>query len=208
MARWDIGKEITRVSLEITRKTMLSVILPSADEPNAMAMSQEVQELFPEAQIIVCNDRHRQGKGWAIRHALTEAKGDLVAFLDGDGDIRPKMIKRLLPFIEDYDIVVGVKPISGLWSRRILTYLSRIYLAICFDIKVDSQTGVKLFKREAIADFYSNGWLFDLEILSVAKQNAYRMIEVPIEATVNRRMKIISIWRTFKESITLWLELR
>lgn len=187
---------------------MLSVILPSADEPNAMAMSQEVQELFPEAQIIVCNDRHRQGKGWAIRHALTEAKGDLVAFLDGDGDIRPKMIKRLLPFIEDYDIVVGVKPISGLWSRRILTYLSRIYLAICFDIKVDSQTGVKLFKREAIADFYSNGWLFDLEILSVAKQNAYRMIEVPIEATVNRRMKIISIWRTFKESITLWLELR
>ncbi len=187
---------------------MMSVILPSANEPNATAMAQQVAELFPEAQIIVCNDRHRQGKGWAVRTALEEVKGDMVVFLDADGDIKPHMIKRLIPFIEDYDIVVGVKPISGLWSRRILTYLSRIYLAICFDIKVDSQTGIKLFKREAICDFYSNGWLFDLEILSVAKQQGFRMIEVPIEANVTRKMKMISIWRTFKESITLWLELR
>lgn len=188
--------------------TTLSVILPSANEPNAMAMSQEVARLFPKAQIIVCNDRHRQGKGWAIRHALKEATGQLIVFLDGDGDIRPRMIKRLMPFIEDHDIVVGIKPISGLWSRRILTYLSRIYLAICFNVKVDTQTGIKLFRRNAIPDFYSNGWLFDLEILSIAKQHGCRMIEVPIEATVNRRMKMVSIWRTLKESITLFWELQ
>lgn len=187
---------------------MISIILPSANEPNAMATMEEVEKLFPDAQIIVCNDRHRQGKGWAIRHALQHATGDLIVFLDGDGDIKPKMIKRLLPFIEDYDIVVGVKPISGLWSRRVLTYLSRIYLAICFNIKVDSQTGIKLFKRQAIDDWYSNGFLFDLEILSVAKHNGFSMIEVPIEANINRRMKFISIWNTLKESFTLWLELR
>ncbi len=187
---------------------MISIILPSANEENATKTAEEVANQFPEAQIIVCNDRYRQGKGWAIRHALNEVKGDLVVFLDGDGDIEPRMIKRLIPFLEDYDIVVGVKPISGLWSRRILTYFSRIYLAFCFDIKVDTQTGIKLFKREAINDWYSKGWLFDLEILSIAKQKGFRMIEVPIEATVNRRMKLISIWNTLKESITLWLELR
>lgn len=187
---------------------MMSVILPSANEPNAMATAAKVEALFPEAQVIVCNDRHRQGKGWAVRQALSEATGDLIVFLDGDGDIEPKMIKRLQPFIEDYDIVCGVKPISGLWSRRILTYLSRIYLAICFNVKVDTQTGIKLFKRKTIEDWYSNGWLFDLEILSLAKQNGFSMIEVPIEANINRRMKFISIWKTLKESITLWLELR
>lgn len=186
----------------------LSIIIPSRNEPKILEMLAETEKLYPNAQIIVSNDRHSNGKGWAIRQGIQEAKGDIVCFIDGDLEIHPKMIKRLIPFLEDYDVVVGVKPISGLLSRRILTYLSRIYLALFFSLKVDSQTGIKLFKKEALCEFYNNGFLFDLEILSVAKQNGFRMIEVPIEANVTRRMKAKSIWNTFKESITLWLELR
>lgn len=187
---------------------MMSIILPSANEAEAMNTAEECSKLFPDAQTIICNDRYRKGKGWAIREALKEAKGDIIVFLDSDGDIKPKMIKRLLPYLEDYDIVCGVKPISGLWSRRILTFLSRYYIALCFNIKVDSQTGIKLFRRKAISEFYNNGFLFDLEIICVAKQKGFSMIEVPIEANVRRRMKIKSIWNTLKESFTLWLELR
>lgn len=187
----------------------LTIILPSANEKNAMKTAKQVEELFPDAQVIISNDRYRKGKGWAVRQAMEEATGDHVAFLDGDGDIQPKMLKRLMPFIEDYDIVCGVKPISGLWSRRILTFLSRYYIAFCFGLKVDSQTGIKLFRRQALQSWYSNGWLFDLEILSIAKQKGYSMIEVPIEfVKINRKMKMSSIWNTLKESITLWLELR
>lgn len=187
---------------------LVSIIIPCRNEPDIIQMMEETERQFPNAQIIVSSDRHGQGKGWAIRQGLAEAKGDLIAFIDGDMDIHPRMLKRLMPFLEDYDVIVGVKPISGLWSRRILTYLSRIYLAICFSLKVDSQTGIKLFKKEAIEYFYNNGFLFDLEILSLAKQKGFRMIEVPIEANVRKKMKLISIWNTFKESVTLWLELR
>ncbi len=186
----------------------LSIIIPCKNEPDIIKMMEETEKCFPGAQVIVSSDRYGNGKGWAIRQGLSEITGDLVAFIDGDMDIHPKMLNRLLAFIDDYDVVVGVKPISGLWSRRILTYLSRIYLAICFSLKVDSQTGIKLFKREALSDFYNNGFLFDLELLSVAKQRGFKMIEVPIEANVRRKMKFISIWNTLKESITLWLELR
>lgn len=187
---------------------MLSIILPSKNEPNVLNVVEQLEILFPESQIIVSNDGAGHGKGWAVREALKHASGDYVVFLDGDGDISPKMIKRLIPFIEDHDIVCGVKPISGLWSRRILTFFSRYYIALCFNIKVDSQTGIKLFRRYALTEFYNNGFLFDLEILSVAKQKGMSMIEVPVEAKVNKRMKMKSIWNTFKESLTLWLELR
>jgi glycosyltransferase involved in cell wall biosynthesis len=186
----------------------MSIILPSRNEPKIKELVDELEGLYNNIQIIVSNDRFSQGKGWTIRQAIEHATGETICFLDGDGDIKPKMIKRLIPFLEDYDIVCGVKPISGLWSRRILTYLSRIYLAICFDIKVDSQTGIKLFKRHALQGFYSDGFLFDLEIICKAKQRGYSMIEVPIEANINKPMKLISIWKTLKESITLWLELR
>ena len=189
---------------------MISVILPCHNEAERQRFMQEVEDTIPQVvQIIGCNDRHSKGKGWAVREALQHATAPYVVFLDGDGDISPKMIRRLLPFIEDHDIVVGVKPISGLWSRRILTYFSRIYLAILFNIKVDTQTGIKLFKRYAIQEWYSNGFLFDVEILALAKQKGMTMIEVPIEThTANKRMKMSSIWKTLKESVTLWLELR
>jgi len=193
---------------EAVHHLMISIILPSASEKKISSTLQEVEELFPEAQVIVSNDRYRKGKGWAIRQAIQEAKGDLIVFLDGDGDIKPKMLKRLLPFIEDYDIVCGVKPISGLWQRRVITYLSQLYLALFFSVKVDTQTGIKLFKRKALQKFYNDGFLFDLEILCLAKKKGYSMIEVPIEANITRRVKLISLWNTLKESITLWLELR
>lgn len=187
---------------------MLSIILPSKNEPNVTNVVEELEYLFPGAQIIVSNDGAGLGKGWAVRQGLKYATGDTVCFLDGDGDISPKMIFRLIPFISDYDIVCGVKPISGIWSRRIITYFSRLYIAFFFGVKVDSQTGIKLFRRYALTEWYNNGWLFDLEILSKAKKNKLSMIEVPIEYTPgNKKVKLISLWKTFKESVTLWLEL-
>lgn len=185
----------------------MSIIIPCKNEANIVDMIKETEKRFPNAQIITASDRYGMGKGWAIKQGLIVARGEIIAFIDGDLEIHPKMIDRLLPFLEDYDIVVGVKPIPKLLSRRLLTYFSRLYLAFLFNVKVDTQTGVKVFKRNTIPQFYSKGFLFDLEILSQAKKAGHRMIEVPIEANVNRKMKLSSIWKTFKESVTLWIEL-
>ena len=137
---------------------MISVILPS-HQVDTQAFMQLVEDSIPkhiDIQLIGCNDRDARGKGWAVRMALTQATGEIICFLDGDGDIHPRMIRRLLPFLEDHDIVCGVKPISGILSRRLLTFFSRIYLAILFNIKVDTQTGLKLFKRHALGVWYNN----------------------------------------------------
>jgi glycosyltransferase involved in cell wall biosynthesis len=186
---------------------MISIILPS-HRTDTQAFMEEVENAMPavDIQLIGCNDRDAKGKGWAVREALKHAKGELIVFLDGDGDIAPRMIRRLLPYLSDYDVIVGVKPISGLWSRRILTFLSRIYLAILFDIKVDTQTGIKLFKREALGagDWYNNGFMFDVEILADAKKRGFRMIEVPIEANVLKPMNLPVLFQTSHTPQDLW----
>jgi len=188
---------------------MLSIILPATDLVKVNELVQEIEGIFNNVQIIVSSNRQSLGKGWAVREALKQATGEFVCFLDGDGDIHPNMIKRLIPFLADYDIVCGVKPISGRWSRRLITYWSRLYIALLFGMKVDSQTGLKIFKRHTLSEWYSNGWLFDLEILSLAKQKGFSMIEVPIEFThTNKKVELISLWKILKESITLWLELK
>lgn len=183
---------------------MISIIMPSALEENIHDMLVETEECFPEAQIIVSTDRDRRGKGWAIRQGLLIAKGEIIVFIDGDGDINPKMIKRLLHHLDEFDIVVGTKNTRLLISRWILTCLSRIYISLMFGIPVDTQTGVKIFKREHLPDWTEDSFAFPLEILSKAKEQGAEMFEVTIETRSARKMKLKSILAALIGSLRIW----
>ena len=184
---------------------MISIIIPDYNEPNIKLMKAETRRYFPSAEIIIVHDLNGKGKGRAVREGLAQATGDLIAFLDADLDIHPKMINRLLPFLEDYDIVVGMKGIEkGLLKRRFITYLSRAYIRVMFGLKCDTQTGIKLFKREAIQDWKTDGFAFDIELLMKAKKKGYKMVEVPIDAKITVGVSLKAILRTFKESLKIW----
>lgn len=182
---------------------MFSILIPNRNEPKIVEMLMALDELFgPGVQIIVAQDRESRGKGWALRQALGQAKGDLICFIDGDMDIHPRMILRLLPFIDDYDIVVGKKQIRGIPSRRILTRLSRWLIQALFGLGVDTQTGIKLFRREALPYWKENGFMFDLEILAKSVRAGNTLIEVPVEANIERKMAgrsvVKCLWAAFK----------
>ena len=184
---------------------MISIIIPDFNEPNIKLMKAETRRYFPSAEIIIVHDLNGKGKGRAVREGLAQATGDLIAFLDADLDIHPKMINRLLPFLEDYDIVVGMKGIEkGLLKRRFITHLSRLYIRLMFGLKCDTQTGIKLFKREAIQDWKTDGFAFDIELLMKAKKKGYKMVEVPIDAKITVGVSLKAILRTFKESLKIW----
>lgn len=187
---------------------MMSILIPSHMEPKIHLMLEETEKCFPDAQIIVCNDRYGKGKGWALRQALQEAHGDIICFIDGDMDISARMINRLIPFLDDYDIVIGKKQIRRSLSRRILTRLSRFYIKTFFGLSCDTQTGIKLFKRYALLDWQSDSFIFDLEILSKARIAGLQIIEVPVEVTdhgaSSKPMKFKNIIRSFKESLKVW----
>lgn len=183
---------------------MLSIILPSHREPEIQEFVAKVEECLPPCEIIVSSDRYGRGKGWAIREALKECRGDKVVFLDGDGDIHPRMLMRLLPFLDDFDAVVGTKRIAHKhFSRRAITLLSRLYIRMMFGLNFDTQTGIKLFRKEALDLWDTDGFLFDVEVLYRVKKHSYRIIEVPIEAEITERMSGRALWKTLVESLTL-----
>lgn len=184
---------------------MMSILIPNKIEPRIHDVLGEIDRLCPGCQVIIAADRAGKGKGWAIRTALAQAKFDIICFLDGDMDIHPRMIKRLVPFLYDYDIVVGKKQIRGILSRRILTRLSRIFIQFLFEINFDTQTGIKLFRREALTQWTTDGWMFDLEILAKARKAGARIIEIPVEANIERKMSTRSVLKCFVEAIRLWI---
>ena len=187
---------------------MISILLPSVNEHGLQHLIYEIDSIYPCAQIVVGTDRYRKGKGWALRQALSQATGDIIVFLDGDGDISPKMIARLLPHLDKFDIVCGKKEPGNRLDRKILTILSRMYIRFMFGIPVDTQTGIKVFKRDHLPEWESDGFEFDIEVLAKAQRAGSKMFDVGVEARCERKMKLNAIFATLKGSFKIWLNLQ
>lgn len=160
----------------------------------------------PEAAICVWNDANGRGKGYALRMALRAAKvynPDYYIFIDGDGDIDPKHIKDILGelIMEGVDIAVGKKQLPVRWDRKVLTFLSRIWIWMLFGLTVDSQTGIKGFNYAP--EWLCPGWAFDIEILWKAKRMRKTMREVPVFATVSSGKSWRDIFSTLADTITI-----
>lgn len=184
---------------------MLSVIIPSRLEPRIYKFIEAIEKEINPLQIIVCNDRYGQGKGYAVREALKEAKGDLFIFIDGDFDINPFEIFKLLPYLEQYDVVVGSKGLPKRLDRKILTILSRLWIRLLFNICDDTQTGIKGFNYKP--EWKTDGFAFDIEILARAKRDKKSMITIPVQATVSDTKSLKEIWTTLMDSIIIRLSL-
>ncbi len=135
-----------------------------------------------------------QGKGHAILHGLTVARGRLVGWLDGDLDISPDAIVDAARRFEvgTIDAVVGSKrhPDSSLrypLIRRIYSGGYQILVALLFRVTVrDTQVGAKLFRREMLDTvaplLLVKRWAFDLEVLAVGAEFGFdRIEESPVE---------------------------
>ncbi|NQS89968.1 hypothetical protein HQ584_09280, partial [Patescibacteria group bacterium] len=155
-------------------KKMLYIIVPIHSELKSIwkKMLKITKHTFPKAKIIRIMDTESRGKGWAVRKGLERAlrlsqhDNDLFAYIDGDLDIHPVMLKRLRKKIKDYDIVVGKKRLKNIpIMRKLITFISRIYIEKMFKIGVDTQTGIKIFKKKAITLVKRNGFLFDIAML-------------------------------------------
>jgi len=182
-------------------KSMISVIVPSYNEPKIHDLVNEIEQEIGPAQIVIYNDRYGKGKGYAIREALEQATGDYYIFIDGDRDIPPREIFKIIFYLNEYDIVVGRKALPRKLKRKLLTFLSRIWIWLLFRIEVDTQTGIKGFNYKP--EWKTDGWAFDIEILYKARKDKKTMQQIPIHATVSDGKSFKDILSTLIDTIKI-----
>lgn len=153
-----------------------------------------------------------QGKGHALRAGFQAAQGDLIFFLDADLELHPRHFKMFLEIMErtHVDVVIGSKrhPESVLhypWRRRLMSTVYFILVKLLFGLPIrDTQTGIKLFRREVLASAFPKmlvkKYAFDLELLVLAHHNQYRIAEAPVEVHYKAKLGHIRL----KDIFNIW----
>ncbi len=121
----------------------ISIILPAKNEADSLqTLLPVLRKSYPEAEIIVIDDgssddttrvaesnqvkvishTYSMGNGAAIKTGARNASGEILVFMDSDGQHDPVDIARLLEKLEEgYDMVVGARKLDthASFTRRI-----------------------------------------------------------------------------------------
>jgi glycosyltransferase involved in cell wall biosynthesis len=183
-------------NLEWIRKKLAGVI---SDYEIIVVIDGKVDDTYSKVKkvakkvggIKIVSYEKNHGKGFALKRGFAASTGELIMFLDADGDIDPLQLKRLYPYMSAADLVIGSKrhPFSKThypFIRKVLSFCYSVFIRIFFGLKLrDTQTGIKLMKREMLKVVMPfilvKRYAFDLELCFLASKHGFRIVEAPIE---------------------------
>lgn len=143
-----------------------------------------------------------QGKGAAVKRGMLEAQGKYLFICDADLSMPiEEVLKFLPPHLEHYDVAIASREAPGakrVGEPEIRHIMGRVFNFIVKVIAVrglnDTQCGFKCFRREVALELFPlqtiDGWGFDVELMFIAQQRGYRIIEVPITWIYKPQSKI------------------
>ncbi|MDI3289047.1 glycosyltransferase family 2 protein [Polyangium sp. 15x6] len=156
-----------------------------------------------------------RGKGAAVRRGIELSRGDLLLFLDADGQDDPREIPALLGAFEPgVDMVVGSR-FLGRFGEGAITPLNRagnqlltgIVNALFRAHLTDTQAGFRAVRRTAAERARLSANRYDIEVdllLSVLRSGA-RVVEVPVSRT--RRDHGASSLHSFRDGTRILLRI-
>ncbi len=186
----------------------LSVILPAKNEAEGLRQTlPRLREAHPDAELIVVDDGstddtaevavahgarvmsspYSMGNGAAIKRGARAASGEVLVFMDADGQHDPTLIPRLLEKLDEgYDMVVGARNGSGqanvgrglanAFYNRLATWMTGHRIA-------DLTSGFRVARAERFRQFLHllpNGFSYPTTSTMAFFRSAYPVAYVPI----------------------------
>lgn len=188
----------------------LSIILPAKNEGPALRdLLPRLREMQPEAEIIVVDDGstdntrdicaaagvqclsspYSMGNGAAIKRGARAASGDVLVFMDGDGQHDPADIARLLEKLgERFDMVVGARDWSsqaGVGRGVANTIYNWLATRMTGHAVMDLTSGYRAVRADRFREFLHllpNGFSYPTTSTMAFFRSAYPVAYLPIKA--------------------------
>lgn len=194
----------------MNHKIKVSVVLPAKNEAGAISITiAGIIKILPYAEIIVVNDGstddtaqlaeaagakvvshpYSKGNGAAIKTGARTATGDIIVFMDADGQHDPQDIPLLLEKIKQgYDLVVGARQKGSQASvgRGIANALYNNLATYMTEQKVEDLTsGFRAVRADKFKEFLyllPNGFSYPTTSTMAFFRAGYSVAYVPIHA--------------------------
>lgn len=167
------------------------LVVDDGSRDATVAVCKEMMCRFPALSIV--EHQQNQGKGAAVRTGMLKAQGAWRLFMDADASTPIHYIDSLLREVGQHEVVIGSRylvkgsiKVKQPLKRRVVSRLGNLMIRVAvLPGIIDTQCGFKLFSANAAEAIFSRlhtaGWLFDVEVLSVARALGYAVKEVPVE---------------------------
>lgn len=147
-----------------------------------------------DPRLVVIGSETRRGKGYGIRQAVKVARGEIIGFSDADNKTPIEEYDKFEPLLrEGCDVVIGTRGSKQSRIERVQPFYRRLgskafglvmHSLVGLPDIIDTQCGFKFFQRAAALDLFNrqriDGYMFDVEILYLARRLGYRIEQVPI----------------------------
>ena len=157
----------------------------------------------------------QRGKGLAIKHGMLNSCGEYRFMCDADLSMPIDQISRFLPpMLMDFDIAIASREAPGSVRYNEPAYRHVVGRAFNALIRIlalpslhDTQCGFKCFRAEVAEDLFRcqtlNGWSFDVEVLFIAREHGYRIVEIPVPWYFNPASHV----KVLKDSLIMAIDL-
>ncbi|HZT34175.1 MAG TPA: dolichyl-phosphate beta-glucosyltransferase [Bryobacteraceae bacterium] len=152
----------------------------------------EISRRNPAIRVI--GESVRRGKGRGVREGVALATGEIIGYADADNKVPISEFAKIRPWLDaGCEVVIGSRALDASRIERPQPLYRRIgskgfalflHAAVGLPEIADSQCGFKFFTHAAARELFArqriDGYMFDVEILVLAKQLGYRIQQVPI----------------------------
>lgn len=209
----------------------LSIVLPARNESAGLSkVLPRLRAAFPAAEVIVVDDGsaddtpdvarraevrllrapYGMGNGAAIKRGARAAKGEIIVFMDADGQHDPAHIQVLLDKLaEGHDMAVGARDASGQANRHrglANAFYNRLASWMTGHRVADLTSGFRAVKAGKFREFLHllpNGFSYPTTITMAFFRSGYPVAYVPIP--VHQRVGTASHIRPLKDGIRFLL---
>jgi dolichyl-phosphate beta-glucosyltransferase len=174
------------------RQQPCEIIVSADGTDGTREAAQQLVSAHPNIRVI--GSPQRRGKGHGIRQAVRIATGTVVGFADADNKTPITEFDKIEPLLRaGTEVVIGSRGLRGSRIERPQPLYRRLgsrAFGIVMHTVVglpgirDTQCGFKFFQGDVARELFRrqqiDGYMFDVEILFIARQRGYRIEEVPV----------------------------
>ncbi len=191
------------------------IVVDDGSTDNTLILIKKLQHKYPRLRVVV--HQKNLGYGAALKTGIGAAQYDWIFFTDADLQFDINDIQRLLPFTQNYQVIIGWRKKRAEGMKRTLnTRLFKLYIDLLYRLHVkDIDCAFKLMKRELVQSIHlqSDGAFTTAELLYKLKKCHVTFKEIPVahyprlkgEPTgANLKVILKAVW----ESLTLYLSIK